>query len=89
MSTYIPTLAYATALNGFIAYGGYRKKSLNASGALTGFVVGMLHACAGWSPITLLFLFFVSSSAATKRGQKRKRKLEADFKEGSDGKHIH
>lgn len=74
---------YAITLNGFISYGGYKKKSLSSDGAITGFLVGMLHALAGWSPIVLLFLFFVSSSMATKRGQKRKQKLEEDFKEGT------
>lgn len=78
----LATFAYAIVLNVFVAYGGYRKRSLSTDGAITGFIVGMLHALAGWSPIWLLFLFFVSSSAATKKGQKRKQKLEEDFKEG-------
>lgn len=65
----------------FMVYG-YKKKSVNFSGAVAGIVVALLLTVA--SPIYLLVLaaFFFSSSKATKYRQDFKMKIEKDFKVG-------
>jgi uncharacterized membrane protein len=64
------------------SYAGYRKRSLNASGGLAAFVVGLLTCLAGYRFAAVLILFFITSSFFTKLNPKKKRKIEADFKEG-------
>lgn len=61
---------------------GYKKKSVNASGAVFGIIVALLLTVA--SPVYLVTLaaFFFSSSKATKYRQDVKRKIEKDFKVG-------
>jgi uncharacterized membrane protein len=61
---------------------GYKRKSVNPSGALSGIIVAMLLTVA--SPVYLVTLaaFFFSSSKATKYRQDVKRKIEKDFKVG-------
>jgi uncharacterized membrane protein len=64
------------------SYAGYRKRSLDASGGLAAFVVGLLTCLAGYRFAAVLILFFISSSFMTKLSPHKKRKIEADFKEG-------
>lgn len=61
---------------------GYKKRSVNRSGAIFGIIVALLLTYA--SPIYLLALaaFFFSSSKATKYRQDIKKKIEKDFKVG-------
>ena len=65
-----------------MAFYGYRKKSLDVSGAvaavLVGFVTFFSHAKFGLT----LIIFFLTSSRLTKIGKEIKRQREADFKEG-------
>ncbi|XP_064456001.1 transmembrane protein 19-like isoform X2 [Ornithodoros turicata] len=61
---------------------GYRKRSLNLSGALTGFGLGFVLTFSNYSFLAALVTFFVSSSKATKYRSARKRKFEPEFKEG-------
>lgn len=65
-----------------IAFYGYRKKSLNLSGALFGIVVGFVLTLSSFCFLATLLTFFMSSSKATKFRPHLKRKIEEDFKEG-------
>ncbi|XP_070491208.1 transmembrane protein 19 [Chironomus tepperi] len=73
LSTFFPFL--------FMIYG-YKKRSVNRSGAIFGIIVALLMAFA--SPVYLIVLatFFFSSSKATKYRQDFKKKIEKDFKVG-------
>lgn len=61
---------------------GYKRKSVNLSGAVFGIIVAILLTIA--SPVYLVTLaaFFFSSSKATKYRQDVKMKIEKDFKVG-------
>ena len=61
----------------FLSYVGYWKQSLSATGAFAAFGVGIASCLAGWPHAATLFFFFVSSSAMTKVGQRKKRQIEA------------
>ncbi|XP_013186876.1 transmembrane protein 19 [Amyelois transitella] len=61
---------------------GYRKKSLNFSGAMLGFFVGFILTLSNYCFLAVLFTFFISSSKATKLRPHLKRKFDPDFKEG-------
>lgn len=65
----------------FMVYG-YKRRSVNLSGAVVGIVVAMSLTIA--SPVYLVTLaaFFFSSSKATKYRQDIKKKIEKDFKIG-------
>jgi uncharacterized membrane protein len=60
---------------------GYKKRSVNKSGAIFGIAFALLLTIA--SPVYLLVLaaFFFSSSKATKYRQDYKKNFEKDFKE--------
>ncbi|KAL6048243.1 Transmembrane protein 19, partial [Balamuthia mandrillaris] len=78
---------YARAVVGavmsvLLAAGGYRKKSLNKSGAFAALFVGFITCLAGFRTTITLLLFFFSSSYLTKLKAKEKRKIEENFKEG-------
>lgn len=61
---------------------GYKRKSVNMSGAIFGIIVAIILTIA--SPVYLVTLaaFFFSSSKATKYRQDVKKKIEKDFKVG-------
>lgn len=61
---------------------GYRKKSINLSGALLGLVVAFLLTLSNYCFLVDLIVFFLSSSKATRFRPHLKRKIEKDFKEG-------
>ncbi|XP_046965640.1 transmembrane protein 19 [Vanessa cardui] len=65
-----------------IAVSGYRKKSLNMSGALLGLVVAFVLILANYCFLADLLMFFISSSKVTHFRPHIKRKFEEDFKEG-------
>lgn len=65
-----------------IAVYGYRKKSINLSGALLGFIVGFVCTLSSYCFLGTLLTFFLSSSKATKFKSHLKMKFEKDFKEG-------
>ncbi|XP_002406957.2 transmembrane protein 19 [Ixodes scapularis] len=73
VSVFIPLL---------IATWGYRKKSLDVSGALSGLILGFVLTLSSYCFQAVLLVFFVSSSKATKFRSSQKRKFEADHKEG-------
>ncbi|XP_077288209.1 transmembrane protein 19 isoform X2 [Arctopsyche grandis] len=72
-----------------IATYGLKKKSLSISGAVFGFVVGLVLTIASYSFLACLFAFFMTSSKATKFRGKLKSKLEDDYKEGGQRSWIH
>lgn len=64
-----------------IAYRSLRKKSLDLSGAIAGFLVLSIHIAAGFSYGILILVFFFTSSKLTKFGVEKKKMVDADFKE--------
>ncbi|KAI5644246.1 integral membrane protein DUF92 domain-containing protein [Phthorimaea operculella] len=65
-----------------IAVYGYKKKSVNISGALFGLMVAFVLTLSSYCHLAALFTFFISSSKATKFRAHLKKKIEEDFKEG-------
>ncbi|KAM8820802.1 TMM19 protein, partial [Eudromia elegans] len=65
-----------------IATQGFKKKSLDHSGALGGLVVGFVLTVANYSFFTSLFVFFVTSSKLTKWKKDVKKKIDSEYKEG-------
>ncbi|KAM6292640.1 transmembrane protein 19-like isoform 2-T2 [Porphyrio hochstetteri] len=65
-----------------IAIQGFKKKSLDRSGALGGLVVGFILTVANYSFFTSLFVFFVTSSKLTKWKKDRKKQIDSEYKEG-------
>ncbi|KAI5680624.1 hypothetical protein M9H77_01851 [Catharanthus roseus] len=65
-----------------IALRAYRRKSLDLSGALAGFIVLTIHISLNYRFGAMLLAFFFTSSKLTKVGEQKKRKLDAEFKEG-------
>lgn len=65
-----------------IACHGFKKKSLDHSGALGGLVVGFILTIANFSFFTSLLMFFLSSSKLTKWKGEVKKRLDSEYKEG-------
>ncbi|NXF61997.1 TMM19 protein, partial [Ciccaba nigrolineata] len=65
-----------------IATQGFKKKSLDHSGALGGLVVGFILTVANYSFFTSLFVFFVTSSKLTKWKKDTKKQIDSEYKEG-------
>ncbi|KAL3747553.1 hypothetical protein ACJRO7_016359 [Eucalyptus globulus] len=80
--THLVQPAVAALVAAFVAARAYRRKSLDLSGALAGFLVMAVHIAAGYRYGAMLLVFFFSSSKLTKVGEEKKRKVDADFKEG-------
>ncbi|CAL4908335.1 unnamed protein product [Urochloa decumbens] len=74
--------AVGALLAAAIAARAVRRRSLNASGGIAGFVVMAVHIACGYRYGALLLAFFLSSSKLTKIGEDRKRRVEDEFKEG-------
>ncbi|KAF8407006.1 hypothetical protein HHK36_006128 [Tetracentron sinense] len=72
----------ALVLSSAIAIRSFKRKSLNLSGAVLAFLVIALHIALGYRFGALLLVFFFTSSKLTKVGEEKKRKIDADFKEG-------
>nr|XP_033807827.1 transmembrane protein 19 isoform X1 [Geotrypetes seraphini] len=65
-----------------IALQGFRKKSLDHSGALGGLVVGFILNVANYSFFSALLVFFLTSSKLTKWRADLKKRFDAEYKEG-------
>ncbi|PWZ40379.1 Protein PGR [Zea mays] len=74
--------AVGAALAAVIAGRAVRRRSLDASGGVAGFVVMAVHIACGYRYGALLLAFFFSSSKVTKIGEDHKRRIEENFKEG-------
>ncbi|XP_050205686.1 protein PGR [Mercurialis annua] len=72
----------AVIICSFIAIRAYKRKSLNLSGALAGFFVMSIHFAVSYRFGGMILAFFLTSSKLTKVGEERKRRIDADFKEG-------
>lgn len=72
----------AVLLSGVIAIRAYRRKSLDFSGAVSGFIVMTTHLAIGPRFGAMLLAFFFTCSKLTKVGEDKKRRIDADFKEG-------
>ncbi|XP_035550928.1 protein PGR-like [Juglans regia] len=72
----------AASISFLIAIRAYRRKSLDLSGALSGFLVMSIHLALGYRYGAMLLVFFFTSSKLTKVGEEKKRRVDADFKEG-------
>ncbi|KAE9601856.1 hypothetical protein Lal_00041002 [Lupinus albus] len=73
-------IAVSVAL--FIAFRAHKRKSLNTSGAVAGFIVMTLHIFVGSRFGAMLLAFFFTSSKLTKMGEDKKQKIDPEFKEG-------
>lgn len=65
-----------------IAIKSYRRKSLDVTGAVAGFLVMTLHFAISYRFGAILLVFFFTSSKLTKVGEDKKRRFDAEFKEG-------
>ena len=81
-SSLVVRSAVGALLAALIAARAVRRRSLDASGGIAGFVVMAVHIACGYRYGALLLAFFLSSSKVTKIGEDRKRRVEEDFKEG-------
>ncbi|CAN0187332.1 unnamed protein product, partial [Hapterophycus canaliculatus] len=70
----------AVVLATYIGVNGLKKKSLNKSGAIAGFSVGLISLGLSLRLGLTLILFYKSSSILTKVGLERKAKLTHDYK---------
>ena len=69
---------------GIVAFGARRMRALSTSGAVAGTVVGAIALAAGWSWGILLVAHFISASALSKLGERRKAKLIGPVVEKGD-----
>ena len=69
---------------GIFAFGARRMRALSTSGAAAGTIVGAIALAAGWSWGILLVAHFVTASALSKLGERRKAKLIGPVVEKGD-----
>ena len=63
-----------------VAYGAYRTRSLDRSGAIAAILVGsVIFGAGGWQWAVLLLAFFISSSLLTRAHRDRKRAVNQDY----------
>ncbi|KAL1823863.1 hypothetical protein DCAR_0311877 [Daucus carota subsp. sativus] len=72
----------AVLISSAIAARSYKKKSLDLSGALAGFLVMTIHFAVNYRFGAMLLVFFFTSSKLTKFGDEKKRKIDPEYKEG-------
>lgn len=72
----------AVIISSIVALRAYRRKSLDLSGAIAGFIVMSTHFAISYRYGAVLLVFFFTSSKLTKVGEEKKRIVDADFKEG-------
>ncbi|XP_010493083.1 PREDICTED: protein PGR-like [Camelina sativa] len=75
-------LIIAVVISSLIAFRSYKRKSLDLSGGIAGFLVMTIHFAAGYRYGALLLVFFLTSSKLTKVGEDKKRRVDVEFKEG-------
>lgn len=66
----------------YISVCGYKRKSLNPSGAFAAYITGFFVMMSSYIFAACLIAFFLICSKATKVNSELKRKTEADFCEG-------
>eukprot|EP00112_Aurelia_sp_Birch-Aquarium-sp1_P008998 Seg2007.7 transcript_id=Seg2007.7/GoldUCD/mRNA.D3Y31 product="Transmembrane protein 19" protein_id=Seg2007.7/GoldUCD/D3Y31 len=82
ISTFPFKLCFAFTAAIALSVRGYKRKSLNLSGAVCAVLVGFTLTLANYCFFTTLLAFFASSSFWTRWKAEKKRKIEAGFKEG-------
>ncbi|XP_020592392.1 protein PGR-like [Phalaenopsis equestris] len=82
MEVLLIRLAVAVLFSSVISFGALRRKSLDLSGALSGFLVMVIHIASSYRFGALLLVFFLTSSKLTKLGEEKKRGVDEEFKEG-------
>jgi uncharacterized protein (TIGR00297 family) len=80
LSSIAPTLTtnflIGAAVNAAVAAAAYVARSVDLSGALTGWALGVaLYTCAGWRGFAALLLFFILGTGCTKIGYAKKAML--------------
>src|SRR5687768_17618094 len=76
-------ILYGFVLALIVAYGAYRARSLNRSGAFAATFVGtVIFGMGGWPWAVLLLTFFVTSSGLSRAFRKRKAGLNEKFSKG-------
>lgn len=77
-------IATALAVNVAAGYAAFRRGSVNGSGAAAGALVGtLILSVGGFLYWIMLMLFFVSSSLASRAGERRKERLDRMHERGS------
>ncbi|XP_076766191.1 transmembrane protein 19 [Xylocopa sonorina] len=66
----------------FVAFWGLRRKSVDVSGSIFGLFIGFILTITSFAHLACLFAFFITSSKVTQFRSYKKRKFEANFKEG-------
>ncbi|CAL1295367.1 unnamed protein product [Larinioides sclopetarius] len=79
---YIGRCIFSVIVSLLVAGWGLKKRSLNWTGALSGIFVGFIHTYSSYCFLACLFTFFYTSSKATHFQSERKKKIEAEYKEG-------
>lgn len=72
----------AVLVSSVIAFRSYKKKSVDLSGAFSGFLVMSAHLALNFRCGAILLAFFFSSSKLTKVGADKKQKSDVDYKQG-------
>lgn len=75
-------IVVAVIIASALAVRGLRKKSLDKSGAVAGWIVGFITFSCGSFWGVLLIAFFLAGSRVTRVGAREKQRLEASHKEG-------
>ena len=78
-------ILYGFLLAIIVAYGAYRVRSLNKSGAFAATFVGtVIFGIGGWQWAVLLLIFFITSSGLSRAFRKRKAGLNEKFSKGNE-----
>ncbi|CAO2822776.1 unnamed protein product [Amaranthus hypochondriacus] len=72
----------AALMAAIIAIRSYRKKSLDLSGSIVGFLVVFIHLATNLRAGAMLLVFFFTSSKLTKVGAEKKHQSDAEYKDG-------
>ncbi|KAJ0266424.1 hypothetical protein HA466_0004370 [Hirschfeldia incana] len=75
-------LILAFFISSFLAVRSYKRKSLDLSGIVAGFLVMTIHFASGFRYAALPLVVFLTSSKLTRVGEDKKRRIDVDFKEG-------
>jgi len=81
-------LALAVLLSVGLAVHGYRKKSLDTSGAVAALIVGFVSFAVSYRFGWILIMFYYTSSKLTKVKEDVKKRLEAEYKEAGQRNYI-
>ena len=78
-----PILAVALPLNTLVAWAGYVSRTVGASGAITGAIIGtIIFVCTGWSGWVMLIAAFLCAAITSRVGLRRKTLLGIEEERG-------